>query len=54
MQGRQQSNHMGVGVQEHKNIKPAEKSVMRKIFCQLSKFIDWLAKGHDENLPCVG
>jgi hypothetical protein len=45
---------MGVGVQKHKNIKPAEKSVMRKIFCQLSKFIDWLAKKQHGNLPCVG
>jgi hypothetical protein len=45
---------MGVGVQNHKDINSAEKSVMRKIFFQLSKFMDWLARGHDGNLPCVG
>jgi len=54
MQGFQQPNHMGVDVQNPKNINSAEKSVMRKIFSQLSKFMGWLAKGHDGNLPCVG
>jgi hypothetical protein len=45
---------MGVDVQKQKNINLAENSVMRKIFCRLSKFMDWLAKGHDGSLPCVG
>jgi hypothetical protein len=45
---------MGVDVQKHKNIDSGEKTVMRKIFFQLSKFLDWLAKGHDGNMPCVG
>jgi hypothetical protein len=54
MQGFQRPDHMGVDVQKHKNIDSAEKSVIRKILIQLSKFIDWLAKGHDGNLPCVG
>jgi hypothetical protein len=54
MQGFQQPNHMGVDVQTPKNINAAEKSVMRKIFSQISKFMGWLAKGHDGNLPCVG
>jgi len=54
MQGFRQPNYMGVDVQNHNNIISAEKSVMRKIFSQLSKFMDWLAKGHDGNLPCVG
>ena len=54
MQGFQQQNHMGVDVQNLKNISSAEKSVIRKIFCQLSKFMGWLARGHDGNVPCVG
>jgi hypothetical protein len=45
---------MGVDVQNPKSINFAEKSVMRKIFFQFSKFMGWLAKGHDGNLPCVG
>jgi ribosomal protein S19E (S16A) len=45
---------MGVDVQNPKKVNSAEKSVMRKIFYQLSKFMGWLAKGHDGNLPCVG
>jgi hypothetical protein len=45
---------MGVDVQKHKTKSFTEKSVMRKIFFQLSKFIDWLAEGHNGNLPCVG
>ena len=54
MQGCRQSDHMGVDMQKHEKINSAEKSVMRMIFCQLSKFMDWLAKGHDGNMPCVG
>jgi hypothetical protein len=45
---------MGVDVQNPKNINFAEKSVMRKIFSQLSKFMGWLARGHGGHLPCVG
>jgi hypothetical protein len=45
---------MGVDVQNPKNINFAEKSVVRKISFQLSKFMGWLAKGHDGKLPCVG
>jgi len=45
---------MGVDVQNPKNINSAEISVMWKIFFQLSKFMGWLAKGHEGNLPCVG
>jgi len=45
---------MGVDVQKHKNISSSENSVMQKFFSQLSKFMAWLAKGHDGNLPCVG
>jgi hypothetical protein len=45
---------MGVDVQNPKHINAAEKSVMRRIFFQLSKFMGWLAKGYDGNLPCDG
>jgi hypothetical protein len=45
---------MGVDVQNPKNINSAEKSVMQRIFFQLSKFMGWLAKGYDGNLPCSG
>jgi len=45
---------MGVDVQNLNNINSTEKSVMRKIFFQFSKFMGWLAKGHDGNLPCIG
>jgi len=45
---------MGVDLPDHEKIKPAEKSVMRKIWFQLSKFMGWIAKGHDGKLPCAG
>jgi len=45
---------MGVDVQNPNNINSAEKSMMRKLFFQLSKFLDWLAKGYDGNSPCIG
>jgi hypothetical protein len=45
---------MGVDLPNHKKTKSAEKSVMGKIWFQLSKFMGWIAKGHDGNLPCVG
>jgi len=45
---------MGVNVQKSKNINPAKKSMMGKIYAQFSKFIDWLAKGQAGNLPCAG
>jgi hypothetical protein len=45
---------MGVDVQKHNTIDATEKTVMGKIFRQLAKFMDWLAKGHDGNSPCVG
>jgi len=54
MQGFQQPNHMGVIVQKHQNISPTENSVVRKIFLLLSEFMDWLAKGRDGNMPCIG
>jgi len=45
---------MGVDVLKLKKLNATENSVMRKIFRLLSSFLDWLAKGHDGNLPCVG
>jgi hypothetical protein len=31
-----------------------KKTLIAKIFGRVSKFIDWLAKGQEGNLPCIG
>jgi hypothetical protein len=54
MQGRPQPDHLGIDVQKHGRINSTEKSVIRKVFRQLLRFMNWLAKGQEGNLPCVG
>ena len=54
MQGGQQPDHLGIDVQKQNRINSTEKSVIRKVFHQLSRFMNWLAKGQEGNLPCVG
>jgi hypothetical protein len=54
MQGCQQPDHLGIDVQKHNRISATEKSVIKKFFRQLSRFVNWLAKGQEGNLPCVG
>jgi hypothetical protein len=45
---------MGVGVTQSIHVDRSKKTLIGIIYARLSKFIDWIAKGYDGNLPCIG
>jgi hypothetical protein len=45
---------MGIDAAKNKNTDPPKRSLMRRILARFAAFSDWIAKGYEENPPCVG
>jgi hypothetical protein len=45
---------MGVNVAKRKKGESGKRPLVEKNYTRFSKFIEWLAKGYEGNMPCKG
>jgi len=54
MQGFRQPAYLGVGMTAKDKLETDKSSLIAKIGAPFLKFINWLAKGQEGNVPCAG